>query len=230
MKNKEIISDIRTSLRSVTHDEWIPALYIWWKLRSIAALFIKREADDKRLFRYQDLFTPVRCFSLKETSLIDCCNISIPGCKKVMKSIEKLPDMYSTRFGYLISVMSVDYDKDYIQTTPKGYRYIKSREFQDPRLRYFWIENGYLVVPDSTVEVVTLSAMFINKADAKRLNSCCEDEECIRLLDEEFVAPEHLIEDIKTATIKNLLGSYKQLVPDEMTNNNSQEKTNPTKI
>lgn len=227
MINREIISDVRNSLRSVTADTWIPAKYIFSKLAGITALFIKREADDKRLFRYTELWATIDCLKMEEVDLVSCCDIAIPNCTKVMKSVEKLPESYSTRFGYLLNVSTVDYSKDYVQTTPQQYKYTKSREYQDRSKRYFWIDNGYLIIPDSMAERVRVRGMFTNKANALKLNSCDNSNNCVRFMDQEFVAPEHLIQDIKAATIADIIKTYKSITPDELTNANENEKTNP---
>lgn len=230
MTVREFISEVRNSVRGVVIDTWIPNKYIHMKGKGIAALFIKREADDKRLFKYTELWTTVNCLKMEEQDLIQCCDINIPSCKKVMKSVEKLPEIYSTRFGYLLNVSSVDYDRDYIQTTPQQYKYTKSREFQDKSKRYFWIENGHLIIPDAMVERVRLRGMFTNKAEALALDCDSTGENCPGLLDQEFVAPEHLLQDIKSATIAEIIKSYKSVPNDELPNMNETEKTNPQKI
>lgn len=145
-----------------------------------------------------------------------------------MKSVHKLPDSYSTRFGYLLNVSSVDYDRDYIQTTPKEYKRTQTREFKDKNQRYFWIDNGYVIVPvpnDMLIfpERLTVRGMFINKAEAMRLD--CNAPACVNMMDMEFIAPEHLIQDIKASVITELLNTYKRIIPDEFPNNNENQKT-----
>jgi hypothetical protein len=230
MKNREIISEVRNSLRAASLDDWIPAKFIFFKLKGIASLFIKREADDKRLFRYTELWATIKCLEMEEEDLVNCCDITIPNCTKVMRSKEKLPEVYSTRFGYLMNVTSVDYDRDYIPTNPQQYKYTKSREFIDKRKRYYWIENGHLVIPDSLVSVVTVKAMFTNKAEALRLDNCTETNDCIRFLDQEFVAPEHLLQNIKNAAVLDILNTNRKIPQDELSNLNSNEKSNPVSI
>lgn len=200
-------------------DTWIPGKYIHQKGISVAGLFIKREADDKRLFRYTDLWYPIDCLPMEEKNLIECCDVSIPGCKTVMISKDKIPDIYTSRTGYLIQVTSVDYDRDYTITTPKGYKNTQVREFLDKRKRYCWIENGHLVIPNSMVQNVRLNAMFINRAEAMRLN--CKDGDCIKLLDQPFVAPEHLLDNIKDKVTLDIL---RRPPPDEFPNLNENEK------
>lgn len=232
MTNRQLISEIRNDLQSISPDVWIPGAYILSKSRGFAALFIKREADDKRLFRFSDLYTVIKCLKMEEKDLIDCCDINIPNCKTVMVSKQPLPEVYSTRFGYLLNVSSVDYDKRYIPITPEGFKNIQSREFKDLSNRYFWFENQHVVSPvinDVTPSVLTVRGVFPDKAAALKLNSCGDAVGCLRVLDQEFVAPKHLLQEIKDATTKDLKSSFKQIVPDELTNKNSLEKTNPSK-
>lgn len=228
MTNREFISEIRNNLQSISPDVWIPGAYILSKGRGFASLFIKREADDKRLFRFSDLYTPIRCLDMEERDLVDCCDINIPNCKTVMKSKKQLPDVYSSRFGYLMNVSAVDYDRDYIPTIPQQFKYIQSREFVDNKNRYFWLDNGYLITPvinNITPVRLTVRGMFIDKAAALKLDEC-GSKNCIRMLDQDFIAPEHLLQEIKDAVTKDLLGSFKQIQPDELTDSNSINKTN----
>jgi hypothetical protein len=226
---REFISEIRNSLRSIDPDTWVPGKFIYSKGTGITALFIKREADDKRLFRYTELWTPINCLEMEEQDLIQCCNVSIPNCKKVMVSKETLPKMYSTRFGYLLNVSSVDYDKDYTPTTPQSFKYTQSREFIDKGKRYFWFEKGRVVIPivsetQAGPEVVTVRGMFIHKADALKLDSCVEENKCALFMDQEFIAPEHLLQDIKNATVIDILKTNRQIQPDENSDLNANRK------
>lgn len=228
---REVISEVRIDLRANNIDEWVPSKYLHSKLQDAASLFIKREADDKRLQKYMDLWVTIDCLEMEEVPLIQCCDLDIPNCKTVMRSKKKLPDVYSTRYGYVLTVSSVDYGRNYTATTPREYQYILNREFVDKSKRYFWIENGHLIIPGSMVQNVRVRGMFLNKAEAVRFNVCGDDSTgCVNLLDQEFVAPEHLLKNIKDATVAAILNSYKQLQQDELPNLNSNEKTNPQGI
>lgn len=230
MKVREIISEVRNNLRSIDPDSWFPAKFIYFKIKGIASLFIKREADDKRLFRYTSLFTTIKCLEMQEQDLINCCDIRIPNCNKVMVSKEDLPETYSTRFGYLLNVTSVDYDTDYTPTSPQQFKFTQSREFIDQQKRYFWLENKKLVVPivgnfQLGPERLTVKGMFINKVEALRLDKCTKGPgDCILFMDQEFVAPEHLLDDIKKATVIDILKTNRQIPADELADMNSNNK------
>lgn len=225
MLNGEIISEVRNDVRAVIGDAWIPSKYIHVKLKSVASLFIKREADDRRLYKYPNLWTPVDCLKMKESDLINCCNIDIPSCKTVMKSIKKLPEIFSTRFGYLLTVSSPDYDKIYNQTTPTGYKRILSREFNDKSQRYFWFEGGHIVIPNSIVEIIRVNMLTPDKLLASQLDCNYSGSiRCNNVLEQEFVAPDYMISDIKKEVVKQIISSYKSVQPDEFTNLNENQK------
>lgn len=229
VKVREIISEVRNDLKLLGLDDWVPAKYIYFKLLSFASVFIKRDGDSRKLFKYSELWTTIKCLEMVEDDLINCCNVNIPNCTKVMRSKEKLPALYTTRAGYLINVMSVDYMTSYTMTSAEQYKYTQSREFIDPRKRYCWIENEYLIIPDSNVEIVTAKGIFVNKQEALKLDNCYKaNGACSRLLDEDFPAPPYLIKDIREATANDILGKNRQIPKDEQQNLNSNEKSTST--
>lgn len=222
----EVISDVRNDLRAVTLDEYIPAKYLHNKLLDTAKLFMKREADNMKLQLYPSIWVTIDSFEMEESSLIGCTDISIPKCDGVMKSKIKLPAIYTTRYGYLLNISSLDYDRNYTQITPREYSTIRNRRYKDPNKRYFWIYNGYLIIPDSLVETVTLRAVFCDKSQGLKIDSCL-DPSCIRLLDQEFTVPGHLLDDVKNATIQKILGGRMRITPDEYPNLDQNEKKSP---
>lgn len=222
----DVISDVRNDLNAVNLDDYIPARYIHNKLLDNAKLFIKRDSDERKLQLYPSIWVTIDSFEMEESSLIGCSDISIPNCTRVMKSRLKLPDIYTTRYGYLMNISSIDFNTQFTQVTPREYALNKSRRYQNPKIKYFWIYNGYLIIPDSLVQTVTLRAIFTNKAHGLRIDSCSKDS-CIRMLSQEFTAPPHLLKDIKAATVQELAGIKKRIVPDEFPNLDSNEKKSP---
>lgn len=226
LTNRQIISDIVNDLRAVNLDDRVPKRFIFNKLRDYAAMHIKRDADARRLLLISDIWTEVQCVELCETPLVDCCAIDIPGCKTVMKSVKKIPEVYETLYRELLQVFNPHYSKAFIATDPNGYRNIINREFVDKRLKYFWLSNGYLIIPDAIVETVTIRGVFANPAQAMKLNSCAEgsDDECISLLDQPFVCPDYLLSVVKQSALQDLFSYYKRVVLDEKPNLNTNLK------
>jgi hypothetical protein len=219
----QVISDVRQELNAVSLDGYIPAKFIHSKLLDAAKLFIKREADDRRLYLYPNVWVTIDDLELAETELIGCADIAVPYCTKIMKSTVRLPEIYTTRYGYLLNISSVDYTRNYIQTTPKQYNSIKNRKYQDPNLRYFWIYNNHLVIPEAMVKSVTLRAMFCDKAQGLRIEGC-KDPGCIKTLEQEFTVPGHLLDNVKDYTVQKIAGVKLKIPKDEYPNLNEGRK------
>lgn len=226
--NRQIISDIVNDLRALDLDDRVSKKYILSKLRNYAALFIKRDADTRRLLNIAEIWTDVPCVELCEMPLVDCCNIDIPNCKTVMRSRYKIPEVLQTLYKELLQVFNPIYTKEFIATTPQQYKNIITREFVDKRLKYYWLSNGYLVVPDAMVSTVTVRGVFLNPAEALKLNSCNTDEDsaCVSLLDQPFTCPDYLVTVVKQEALKDLYNFYKRNVVDEEPNLNTNEKVN----
>lgn len=217
MTNREVISEVVNDLRALGVDDHVSLRYILAKLQGYTAIFVKREADLRRLYRSSDIWTTIECFKLRPAVVSECCNITIPFCNSLMKSVEKLPETYSTNFGNVIrEVSSINNTVLFEQVTPRQYQAIKLRPFHSKKKKYYWIENGYLVVPDSDVELVKVTGYFKDPDAAKRASACSEQEDsCNSPLDEKFTCPEYLLQVVKQETIKDLFNFYKRVIPDQ---------------
>ncbi len=146
---REITSEIQTDVNARNIDEYISKRYIYAKLKDKAQTFIKQENASK-LWKQLSLFVSVPCVQMKTVPLVDCCKVFIPNCDTVQRSIHTLPKLYETTYGkYLIQVRNSINTLNYTPTTASAYQNLKQEEIQDPNIRYFWIENDYLIIPDS---------------------------------------------------------------------------------
>ena len=211
LTNRQIISDIISDLRAADLDDKVSKRFILNKLRAYAATFIKRDAETRRLLTLTDLWTDVDCVPLCEEPLVNCCNEDIPDCTTVMRSINKIPNTYETFYGELLEVHNPTFAKEFHQTTPKAYKNIKLREFRDKRIKYFWLSNGYLIIPDSMAQIVTLRGVFADPAAAKRLSACADKpDKCVGILDSPFVCPDYLVSVVKQEHFKISLDSTRE--------------------
>lgn len=227
MKVREIVSEIIGDLRGHSIDDRISQRYILSKLKDVAALYIKRENDQFRLFNQQDIWTTVDCIEMEEFDKAKCCDIQIDKCQFMMRSIEELPEIFSYKGGPVIrELISIDGSTSFSPTTPLGYMNIIDREFRDKRLKYFWIENKRLIIPDTNIKKVRITAYFRDPYEAKQIGCMPVDitKECMSALDEEFQCPTHLLSTVKEHTLNILMNSYKRVVPDEMSDGNSNNK------
>jgi hypothetical protein len=226
--NREIISEIRNDMKFKNLDKYVSSRYILSKLEGYASLLIRRENDQLRLWSYSDLWTTIDCFQLEPVVNKDCCGISFNNCEFLMKSINKLPDIHSYKGGLLIrEVFSMDRSQKFEFTTPRNYQNILNREFQNKSLKYFWIENNYLYIPNSQIELISVTGLFKNRNKSLQTSSCQEDtlfvDSCFSILDEEFLCPDHLISTVKDMTLNSLFNS-ERIPRDENSNLDSNVK------
>lgn len=227
LTNRQIISDIVNDLRALNLDDKVSRRYILHKLRDFTGLFIKRDADARRLLNISDIWTTVDCVELVETPIAQCCHIDIPNCVMVMKSKKKIPETYETLYKELLQVFNPVYAKEFRQTDPQQYKNLLNREYNDKRIKYFWIANNYLIIPDALVTTIALRGVFLNPYEAKKLDSCVSvNDLCNSSLDQPFVCPDYLIPVVKQEVLKDLFNFYKRNVLDEKSNLNTNIKVN----
>lgn len=232
LTNRAAVSEVVNDLRALGMDDHISYRYILAKLRGFAAIFIKREADLRRLYKSSDVWFTVPCVEMKPAKVSDCCNVSLPFCTSFMKSVKKLPETYSTNFGNVIrEVSSINNTVNFEQVTPRQFQAIGLREYRSRIKKYYWIENDYIIIPESDVEVIKITAAFKSAIDAKRFSSCYNEalEACASPLEQPFLCPEYLWEVVRQEAVKDLFSFYKRNIldayPDDNTNNKQEPKT-----
>jgi hypothetical protein len=212
MKVREFISIVRNSLDSINQDNYISGEMIFNVGVSFATLFTKREADSAKAFKNTSSFKFIECIKMKEVNAIECSDFKLP-CNTIMRSVEKLPTPFLSKYGSIIKVYNLTGEKDYAETNPVGYKSISKQRYQSKQKAYFFIKNDYLWIPDSQVEAV--SAMILSP-DIRRLAKGCV------LLDEPFPVLDYLEAAVIESTVKQLLTS-KNIQRDE--NANLDERT-----
>jgi hypothetical protein len=224
LTNRQIISDIIGDLRAVNLDDKVSKRYIHNKLLGYAATLIKRDVDARRLLNISDIWIDVPCVEFCQVPLVDCCDIDIPNCMTVAKSKKRIPETMESFYKELLELHNPLYAKEFRQITAKEYKNITAREFRDRRIKYFWLQDGYIIVPDSLMEVGTVRGVFLNPAEAKKLSSCSDEPNCVSLLDQRFVCPDYLITPVKQQVLQDLFNFYKRGVLDESPNLNTNKK------
>jgi hypothetical protein len=207
---REVCSDIINDLKSYNLDDRVSYRYIKNKLFDKVSVFIKQDADSKRLLKLSDLWQPIGCIDLEDVAYSECGDI---GCKTLKRSVQKLPDSYQTGYGNLIKFMTIDYSKEYNVTFPFLYKDITNRPFPS-KTKYYWLMNGYLYIPDSDVESVLGFGMLKESIEG----------ECSKPMDNKFIFPDYILSVAKQETLKELLGSFKQITSDENPNLNNNIK------
>lgn len=222
MTIREITSLVLNRLKTISPDTFVSKRLVYNKLVSTTKDFIKK-SDLKKIYRDSSPFTTINCFEMETVPLHTCCNITIPNCDKVQKSKFKLPEMYISSLGEIMSLYTGD-DEIYIKTNPNAYKKILNLEFQG-NSKYYWIENGYIIIPNSKTKKVKVSALFISRSKALSLDSCktSQDRLCFEILDDDFICPAYLEESVINTTLQILLASA-NIADDENPNLNNNIK------
>lgn len=226
--NREIISDITNNLKGTRLDGRISKRMILSKLNDFAALYIRRENDQLRLWNYAHLWTTVDCIEMEEANIKDCCGITFNDCSFVMRTVKEIPELFTFKGGQLIrEIYSMDGSQKFEITTPRLYKEIQNREFKNKNLKYAWLENNRIYIPDSQVRLISLTGLFKDKHKANELSSCREineEDSCKSILDSEFICPDHLVSTVKREVLQDLLNGFMRIPADENSNLDSNIK------
>lgn len=200
MTVRELISDVKQSMKAVNMDDRLSNRYIYSKLIKYAALLIKRESD-RKIYKQNNLFRPIR--------------LELEDYYEYKRSTKPLPDFFTTSDGPLLIVGSVDHSNKFDNTDPVKYARTLTREFTNPNKKYFWIEDQHLIIPDAYLQVLTVRGLFFNYKDP--------EVPCQSILDTPFPLPEYLKEETINLTMQALM-TRAQIVEDEDPNLDNNKK------
>lgn len=224
--NRQIVSEIANDLKAFSMDDRVSTRYILSKLRFFNALFLKRENEQLRLYDDNNVWFLIECLEMERID--NTIYSGIPVAKDVgfVRSRMPIPSIYSTKNGPLIRELNTLDSAGYYQpTTPKEYRNVLKREYQNKNIRYFWFDgDNRLVIPDSFAEKVSLTASFIEPYLAQAIDSC-NNITCNMPLDDPFLCPAHLISVVKSETLKELMNAFKRIVTDDIPDGDESVKT-----
>ena len=121
-----------------------------------------------------------------------------------MKSKKKLPDLIYSKYGSsILEVTSIDSEYLFKPITLAQYRINKQRTGNDINQQFFYVKDGYLYLPDSEVERVSIYLLTLDLYDAEQCSEC-SDNKCKSLWDFEFPIPDKILEVVVSETLKEL--------------------------
>ncbi len=220
---RQCVAQINSDLKS-TMDTRLSPKYIWTKFMFNLANLLKQVNESKRVWKSSDSWYKIKCIDMKVIPAADCCDIFPLINEYMSRSVHKLPATYTSAAGDMIRDISAifPYGKEYILTTPKEYNKIRKREFKDPRIGYAFIIDGYLYIPDSEVEKVSVSLCPVNPKEAAVLNG---DDPCKPYLDYNVYMPEYLIKATHDLVLQDIAGVNLKVVKDEKPDMNENSKS-----
>lgn len=226
MTARELVSDVRATLKLMGTDNLITDRAILSEIRNNALLLIKRETNLRRLWATDTLFTTIPCLEMIEVPISECCEYVDP-CT-IARSKYPLPRLSEGIYQYVIQgVYSINAmggkGKKLKEITINRYLnllklpIIKQEE-------YFWISNGYLYVTNPQVQLVRMVALFEEDVPNEILYPECgcgtnvtDEEWCKNPLDKEFPLPGYLRKQVLELTSQKLITTY-FTVPSDVAN------------
>lgn len=216
--NGDFVSEVRNHLKANNMDDYIPARYILSTANSFLQYLINTRPLSS-VMRDLDVFTVLDCFEMRRVKSYTCDILEFRTCDKIMKSTKKIPKLFNGKSGWLIeSVLNVTDSQEYDPLrSPKDFLVSKQRQFGN-KFKYFYIQNDYLYLLNSTSELVRVNGYFVDEDEVNKACGCGEIDECASKLDAKFPAPDEFVSQIMGQTVQLLLGGRRQITPDENPN------------
>lgn len=222
---RKMVSDIRGMTKLISTDNLITDRVIASEIRNNTQLLVKREANLRKLWATDTVFTTIPCMELMEVPISECCGYTDP-CQ-VARTKFKLPRISEGNYQYLIQgVWSINamggQGTKFKEVTINRYLnllklpYIKKQE-------YYWIANEYLYVSNPMLKSIRIAAFFEEDVPNEIMYPECGcgnveynlDEYCKNPLDKEYACPGYLEQQVLAMTTQKLLQTYFRINDDK---------------
>ncbi len=217
---RQVLSDLSSDINALNIDDRKSFRFLASKFRDKIQVFIRQDMRAREMLRESNIWKPIRYVDLELIDAIDCC-IGDTEDLTISRSKIKIPEAYSTTYGNLIKVFTLDEQQEYKEI--KGYQYKEQQAREYGNGKYFWLENGYLFIPATTIKKVKVLIVAKNPLEVDIINK--DKSPCTSPLDAELNYPAYLITVAKQEVLKELAGITTKVVPDEKPNENENEKS-----
>lgn len=210
----DFVSEIRNHLKSLNKDDYIGARYIL----SVANTYIQYLINSRPLsktMRDLGMFTQVECIEMKRIRSYKCDIAEFKTAHSIMRSKKKIPEIFNSSGGFIIEgILNINNEEEYKSLrSPRDFKNNNKRQFGNS-FKFYYI-NDYLYLLNTTTEIVSINALFVDPQLAKELSSCEDCDECASRLEDDFVCPQEFESTVRDQVVQLLLGGHKQIVQDE---------------
>ena len=228
--NLEFVSRIVGDLKANTKDGRMSRRQILSIGQDKSRFLMSQKLDEMTLFREEGLISTISCFELENVPLIECDLVDIPHCKSVMKSVNKIPEgLFGKNGSGILAVMSIDNSKRFDFTSQRRYKDIKNMKYLRDKGRYYTIQNGYLYLLDSEVEMVYIQMIALKKEQTIEASSCSSQEaKCQSVWEQVFICPDRFYDLVVRDTLTELANIYRTSVEDSNPNLDVNQKGKTT--
>lgn len=228
--NREFVSRAIGELRLISKDNHVSRRLVLSIGRDKASMLMIQKLDEMTLFKEDGIISYIDCFDLENVPTISCGIYEFKFCKSVMKSVKKLPiGIFGKNGSGILMVSTIDGLEVFQYISPRGFANLQKRKFLINKDKYYTIKDGYLFLPDSEIETVTLSMFALDKSEIDKVSSCCEPEQkCKTKWEYEFVCPQRFFDVVARDTAQELAGIYRTAVVDENPNMDENQKSKTT--
>jgi hypothetical protein len=216
---RKIISDVISDLKSYNLDDRFSYRFILHKIQETAEYVFSQDADARRILKSNDIYKSVDKFELCAS---DYGDIELQLENPIQKSVIPLPATFTTNYGNLLKILNPLNNVEYKLIKFNQYKDLINREFKNTRVRYAWIENDYLYIPDSNIKFVKLLGLFKDSQYIDFLNG--KIPLGYKPLDSILTLPDKTIKVIKDVTVQSLAQITKRIVEDANPNENNNIK------
>lgn len=188
---------------------------------------MSQKLDEMTLFREDGILSNIECFPLVNVPSVSCGCVEFKLCKSVMKSVKKIPEgLFGKNGAGIVLVSSVDGSQRFDYISPRNFLGLSKRKYTINTTNYYTIKDGYLLLPDSEVEIVSVSMFTLNKWEVVEASGCASKEDlCKSRWDYEFVCPDRFLDLVHRETLQEVASIYRTSVIDENPNLDENQKT-----
>lgn len=225
MTNGEATAKIAGSLRAINKDAKISRRLILKILRENSMVMISQKLMERSLTEELNLYSQLSCLEFEKVDVIKCPIIEFRTCSTLMKSKKKIPTPSFSRLGASIkNITSIDGSTKFTLVSATQYAINKKRQYQLSGEHYIYYNSDqYLYIPDEEIKSVNLDFITVH---TELIDNCseCTDGNCKSGWEYEFICPDKLLNAVFDKTLQYLIGSYKQITPDENPNGSELQK------
>jgi len=212
-----VVSRIRKLIKAENQDAFITDRLIYSVVNKHGAWLLRREDNTMKLIRMISAYESLDLVDLIEVDKVSAGCAGIKSNCIIMRSDEKIPDLYEGYFGPLIrTISSLDGSEQIYPTTAVQYtKLANSKNYKYNKTKYYWFEDGYLYFPNIDWDAVKVEGIFKSDISDYKCDDCKKGK-CKSAQERRFNIPDYLMGELENFARQELMGLHQ--IPTDNTN------------